>query len=194
MMRKCFNISAVLLTACALFSYAVPPAAAQDASQSASTTPYSIPEYNAFQACRAEKDPQALVKCLDDFVAKYPSSSLLQYVYQIYYPAYYQLKNNKKSMEYADKVASLGDKIEQGVLLQALQTHVQLFPLVFDPKAADAHDQLIKERDTALQGADLLGKFQKPKDSTDTDDVWASKKKPVLALSPGCLLGKFRFG
>ena len=182
MMRKCFNITAVLLTAFALCSIAPPPAAAQDASQDASKTPYTIPEYNAFQACRAEKDPTALVKCLDDFVTKYPSSTLLQYVYQMYYPAYYQLKDYKKASEYADKVAALGDKVDQGVLLQALQTHVQLFQFTFDAKAADAHDQLTKERDIALQGAKLLAQFAKPAGSTDSDDAWASKKKPALAF------------
>jgi tetratricopeptide (TPR) repeat protein len=183
MMRKCFNITAVLLTACALLTYAAPPAAAQDASQSTGATPYTIVEYNAFQACRAEKDPQALVKCLDDFVAKYPSSSLLQYVYQLYYPAYEQLKNYKKSVEYADKVASLGDKIDPGVLLQALQKHVQLFPLVYtDPKAADAHDQLTKERDVSLQGANLLKNFAKPATDTETPEQFAEKKRPVLAF------------
>jgi hypothetical protein len=179
MMRKCFNMTAVLLTALALTYLAVPPAAAQDAQQGAAT-PYTIPEYNAFQACRAEKDPAALVKCLDDFVAKYPSSSLLQYVYQLYYPAYYQQKNYKKSMEYADKVAALGEKVDQGVLLQAIQTHVQLFPLAVDLKAADAHDQLVKERDTALQGADLLGKFTKPAALSDAD--WDKQKKTALAF------------
>jgi hypothetical protein len=181
-MQKCFNITAVLLTALTFVSMTVPPAAAQDATQDAGKTPYTIPEYNAFQACRAEKDPAAQVKCLDDFVAKYPNSSLLQYVYQLYYPAYYQLKDNKKAMLYADKVASLGDKIDQGVLLQALQTHVQLFPLVFDPKAPDAHDQLVKERDVALQGATLLKNFAKPKEDNESDDAFAQKKKPVLAF------------
>lgn len=182
MMRKCFNITAVILTAFALFSMAPPPAAAQDASQTTGATPYTIPEYNAFQACRAEKDPTALVKCLDDFSAKYPNSTLMQYVYQLYYPAYAQLKDYKKAIAYADKVAALGDKVDQGVLLQALQNHVQLFQSAFDPKAADAHDQLTKQRDTALQGADLLAKYAKPKDSTDTDEVWANKKKPALAF------------
>jgi tetratricopeptide (TPR) repeat protein len=180
MMRKCFNITAVLFTACALFSYAVPPAAAQDASQSTSATPYTIPEYNAFQACRAENDPTALVKCLDDFVAKYPNSSLLQYVYQLYYPAYYKLKNYKKSMEYADKLASLGDKIDQATLLNALQTHAQLFPLIFDPKAADAKDQLTKERDVSLQGVKLIQQFTKP--AGLSDDIFAKNKKDTATF------------
>jgi tetratricopeptide (TPR) repeat protein len=180
-MRKCFNITAVLLTALTLFSVAIPPAAAQDASQDPNKTPYTIPEYNAFQACRAEKDPTALVKCLDDFSAKFPNSTLLVYVYQLYYPAYFQLKNYPKAMQYADKVASLGDKVDQGVLLQAIQTHVQLFPYATDAKAADYHDQLAKERDAALQGAKLLTQFPKPKDTPGTDDEFAQKKKAPIA-------------
>jgi|HubBroStandDraft_6_1064221.scaffolds.fasta_scaffold00980_8 tetratricopeptide (TPR) repeat protein len=181
MMQKCFNITAVLLTALALMSLAVPPAAAQDAQQGAAT-PYTIPEYNAFQACRAEKDPTALVKCLDDFVAKYPSSSLLQYVYQLYYPAFYQLKNYAKTMEYADKLAAMGDKIDARTRLSAIQTHTQLFPLVFNPKAADAHDQLVKERDASLDGTKLLKDLKNSPDSKVTDAQFDQQVKAGVAL------------
>src|SRR6267378_2052839 len=49
---------------------------------------YTMAEYNSYQACAAEKNPQAQVKCLDDFVAKYPNSALLVYIYPLYYNAY----------------------------------------------------------------------------------------------------------
>ena len=35
-----------------------------------------MPEYNAEQACGADKNPTSQVKCLDDFVSKYPNSNL----------------------------------------------------------------------------------------------------------------------
>ncbi len=83
--------------------YAQAPAAGQDA-----TAPkYTMAEYNAYQACAAEKAPAALLKCLDDFVSKYPNSTLLNYVYPLYYQAYSAQKNYAKMMESADKLAAL---------------------------------------------------------------------------------------
>src|SRR5258708_8198551 len=69
-------------------------------------------EYNAYQAAAAEKNPQQQIKCLDDFVAKYPNSALLVYIYPLYYNAYSQLKNWPKVIEYADKLLALQDKAE----------------------------------------------------------------------------------
>src|SRR5258705_12569597 len=76
-------------------------------------------EYNSYQACAAEKNPQAQTKCLDDFVAKYPNSALLIYIYPLYYNAYSQEKNWPKVMEYADKLLTLGDKDEPPIRYQA---------------------------------------------------------------------------
>ena len=96
-------------------------AEAQDAGQS--KQPYTMAEYNSYQACASEKNPTTQVKCLDDFVAKYPNSALLIYVYPLYYQAYGQLKNYQKVIEYADKVAALGEKVEAGIHYQALYAH-----------------------------------------------------------------------
>ena len=86
MKRKCMVAKAMLLAAGALLFWQVPHAAAQDAS--AQQPAYTIPEYNAFQACRAETNPQSQVKCLDDFVAKFPKSTLMKYVDQMYFTEY----------------------------------------------------------------------------------------------------------
>src|SRR6186997_1794539 len=82
------------------------PAGGQDAGKQ----PYTMPEYNAEQACATDKNPSSQVKCLDDFVSKYPNSNLLIYAYPMYYQAYFQLKNYAKVIEYADKMVALGDK------------------------------------------------------------------------------------
>src|SRR5207249_8558004 len=63
--------------------------------------------YNAEQACAAEKTPAPLLKCLDDFVSKYPNSDLLSYIYPLYYQAYSAQKNYAKMIESADKLAGL---------------------------------------------------------------------------------------
>ena len=75
---------------------------------------YSLAEYNAFQTAHNEQNAQAKVKALDDFVVKYPASALLQYVYFDYYHAYYTLKNYPQTIEYADKLLALGDKVDFG--------------------------------------------------------------------------------
>ncbi len=80
---------------------------------------YTMAEYNSYQACAAEKNPQAQVKCLDDFVAKYPNSALLVYIYPLYYNAYSQLKNWPKVIENADKLIAMGDKVEPPIRYQA---------------------------------------------------------------------------
>src|SRR5260370_34146778 len=73
---------------------------------------YTMAEYNAYQAAAAEKNPAQQIKLLDDFVAKYPNSALLIYIYPLYYNAYSQLKNWPKVIEYADKLLALGEKAE----------------------------------------------------------------------------------
>src|SRR5258708_1039260 len=49
-------------------------AATQDAG--AAKQAYTVPEYNAYQACAGDKNPASQVKCLDDFVSKYSNSAL----------------------------------------------------------------------------------------------------------------------
>jgi tetratricopeptide (TPR) repeat protein len=160
---------AIILAALVVASLFSRPIAAQDAQANQQPT-YTLPEYNAEQAAAAEKDPATKIKMLDAFVAQFPSSTLMQYVYQFYYTAYYQQKNYAKAIEYADKLIALGDKADLTLRVQALQARVQLFGLAFDPKAADAHDQLTKERDAALMGVKLFPDLTKQPNSKVTDD------------------------
>lgn len=182
MMRKHFVLQAILLTVLLLLGLPAPPAAAQEQQDQQKAPTYTLPEYNAYQAANAEKNLQARIKLLDDFISKFPNSTLLPYVYQLYYPTYTQLKNYPKAIEYIDKLISLGDKVELRFRLEALQARVQLFPYAYNAKAADAHDQLVKERDASLLGANLLQGFPKPKDSKLTDAQFEEQKKPGIAL------------
>jgi tetratricopeptide (TPR) repeat protein len=182
MIRKCFFIQGLLLLALVQFGLATPPAGAQAAQQDQGKTSYTIPEYNAFQAARAETNPQNRVKLLDDFGSKFPNSTLTIYVDQLYLSTYSELKDYSKVIETADKMLAMGDKIDAATRLQTLQARVQAFLSAFNPKAPDAHDQLVKERDSARQGADLLTKYPKPANSTMTDAQFAEQKKPGLAF------------
>jgi tetratricopeptide (TPR) repeat protein len=161
-----FAMSLSALCLLSLPTMAAPPKVPQAGQQPS----YTLPEYNAEQAAAAEKDPQNKIKLLDAFVAQYPNSTLLQYIYQFYYQTYYQLKNYGKAIGYADKLIALGDKADLAVRVQAIQARVQLFSLAFDPKAADAHEQLTKQRDAALLGVKLFPDLRKVPNTTVTDE------------------------
>jgi hypothetical protein len=181
MKRKCMVAKAMLAVAGALLFWQVPHAAAQDAS--AQQPAYTIPEYNAFQACRAETNPQSQVKCLDDFVAKFPKSTLMKYVDQMYFTEYNALKNYPKVIEYADKyIADSDPKADGAGRLQALYSRSAVFEIAFtsNPKAADATDQLNKAKAAALQGLQLLDALPKPDNMTPQQ--FADNKKPAIAL------------
>jgi hypothetical protein len=181
MTRQHLTMKGILLIALVVPGLSARPAAAQD-QQDSSKQPYTMAEYNAFQTANAETKPDARIKLLDDFVSKFPSSSLMQYVYALYYPAYTQLKNYPKALDYTDKLVALGDKADPLARLQAIQARVQLFPFVYDAKKPDAHDQLVKERDASVLGIKLLQDLKKPKDSNLTDAQFADQKKPGIAL------------
>src|SRR5271168_319272 len=109
-----------------------PAFAGQDAG--ASKQPYTMAEYNAYQAAAAEKNPVAQIKLLDDFVSKYPNSELLKYVYPLYYQAYSAQKNYQRAIEYADKTVALGDKIDANTKFYALYVHaVSYNAIISDP-------------------------------------------------------------
>ena len=182
MNRRILDLTAVVVTALVLVPLFTRPVAVRAAAQDQKSS-YTIPEYNAYQAANAEKDSAAKVKLLDDFVAKFPNSTLLQYVYQMYYTAYLQTKNYPKAIEYADKLAAMGDKAEPGQVLAALQARLQAFSAMrLNPSAPDAVDQLTKQRDAALQGAKLLEAFPKPATAKMSDDDFAKQKKPGIAF------------
>src|SRR6267378_4231094 len=156
-------------------AFAQAPAAAQDAG-AAKGPKYTQAEYNAEQACAAEKVPAAVIKCADDFVSKYPNSDLLVYIYPLYYRAYTELKNPQKVIEYADKLVALGDKAEPGIRYEALYARAISFAGMnsTDPAAA------AKAREAALLGLKTLDELKKP-DNISVED-WPAKKRPAAIL------------
>jgi hypothetical protein len=149
------------------------PATGQDAN----APKYTLAEYNAYQACAGERAPAAQIKCLDDFVSKYPNSTLLNFVYPLYTAAYGSQKNYAKVMEYADKLAVMGDKAQPGERFNGYYTHAAAYgALLTDPaqKTAAADPAIAKAAQAAaLAGLDILPQVKKP--DTDTDDAWSKK-------------------
>ena len=142
---------------------------------------YTLAEYNAYQAAAKETNPQQRVKLLDDFVSKFPKSTLLPYVYQSYYQTYNQLKQYDKVIEYADKLAdSTAEAATNGMKLQAIYQREVAFNMSFNDKAPDAAQQAQKARQFAQTGQKLLGELAKP--AAMSDAQFAAQKKGPAAL------------
>jgi tetratricopeptide (TPR) repeat protein len=155
-----------------------PPAQGQP---EAGKQPYTMAEYNAYVAAKDTKDPAQQIKQLDDFVAKYPNSALLVYVYPLYIQAYSQLKNYPKVIEYADKVISLGDKVDAGARYQAY------FARAFAYSNLPQNDPLVKEqaakaRQAALDGLKTLNELKKP-DNMSEEDFNKQKQQPMILFN-----------
>jgi len=174
----------VLVAALILMAGSVPSAFAQAAAagqDTASKGPkYTQAEYNAEQACAAEKVPASVVKCADDFVAKYANSDLLVYIYPLYYRAYNALKNPQKVIEYADKLVALGDKAEAAIRYEALYARA----LAYSGLPAKEQDAAAatKARDAARVGLKTLDELKKP-DGMSADDFATQKKQPSILFN-----------
>src|ERR1700730_4025382 len=172
---------ASLLLLGALCLSSSPNAAAQEASAAGGTKqqPYTMAEYNSYQSAAAEKNPAAQIKLLDDFVAKYPNSALLNYIYPLYYKNYYAQKNYPKAIEYADKMIALGDKINPAEKYDAYYVRAYAFNAIQnpDPETAKA------ARTTALSALKVLDQLPKPEGEDDAK--FAGEKKQSLIVLYG---------
>lgn len=145
---------------------------------------YTMPEYNAEQACDADKNPTSKVKCLDDFVAKYPNSYLLKFVYPMYYQSYYQLKNWAKVIEFADKFVALADKMGPAEI-GSNERYAALNARAYAFNSLPAADQATGAK-AAIAAADagvkLLPDLKKP-DSLDDKAFDEQKKQGAIYLN-----------
>jgi tetratricopeptide (TPR) repeat protein len=153
--------------------------AGQDAA--AGQQKYTMAEYNSYQACAAEKNPQAQIKCLDDFVAKYPNSALLVYIYPLYYNAYSQLKNWPKVIEYADKLLTMADKVEPPIRYQAYYARAFAFSNL-PPNSPDVQAQAPKACEAAKAGLKTLNELKKP-DAMSDQDFEKQKQQPAILFN-----------
>jgi tetratricopeptide (TPR) repeat protein len=141
---------------------------------------YTMAEYNSYQACAAEKNPQAQVKCLDDFVAKYPNSALLVYIYPLYYNAYSQLKNWPKVIENADKLIAMGDKVEPPIRYQAY--YARAFAYSNMGTGPEVQAQAPKACEAAKAGLKTLNELKKP-DNMSEEDFTKQKQQPAILFN-----------
>jgi len=169
----------LLLTALSLSCIPSAPAQEAAAAGGAKQQPYTMAEYNSYQAAAAEKNPAAQIKLLDDFVAKYPNSALLNYIYPLYYNNYFAQKNYPKAIEYADKLIAMGDKVSPGDLYSAYYVRAAAYNSIQnpDPETSKA------ARKAALAGLKVVDQIPKP----DTEDAakFAQEKKTSVLLFNG---------
>ena len=120
MMRKWMVMGAGLLwIALGVGSGAGKLWAAPQARSSRQKPAYTLAEYNAYKDADAEPNPQQKVAKLDAFVKQYPNSTLMPYIYRDYYLTDYALKNFAGTIEYADRMIALGDKVDTQGRLEA---------------------------------------------------------------------------
>jgi hypothetical protein len=123
---------------------------------------YTLAEYNVYKAADAEQNPQAKIKLLDDFVKQYPNSTLMPYIYRDYYLTDYALKNFAGTMEFADRMVSLGDKVDTQGRLEALVARAQAYYVGSSDKALQTPDVQTKARDAAAMGLKTVDDWKKP--------------------------------
>jgi hypothetical protein len=171
-----------ILVGLGLMAMNAAPLAAQGATQGATggaapQQKYTVAEYNAYTAAANEKNPQAQSKLLDDFVAKYPNSSLLNYVYPLYYQNYAAQKNYPKVIEYADKELGLPG-VTASEKYQAYSARAFAYNNTPNPDPAQAKAAY----QAALEGAKSVDALAKPEGYDDAKFA-EEKKKAVLSFN-----------
>ena len=145
----------------------------------ASKPQYTMPEYNAEQACANDHNPTTQVKCLDDFVSKYPNSALLIYVYPMYTQDYSQSKNWAKVIESADKLVAMGDKVGPNEKYGAYYARAFAFNNL---PAAEQANQAKAALTAAEAGLKLVPDLKKP-DALDDNAFNEQKKQATIYLN-----------
>jgi tetratricopeptide (TPR) repeat protein len=172
-------LASLCLVAGGVLNGLAPAALAQEGA--GTKQPYTMPEYNSYQACAQDKVPASQVKCFDDFFAKYPNSALLIYAYPITYQAYSQLKNWQKVMEFADKLVELGDKVGPNEKYGAMYARAYAYNMLNsnDPAVAKA------EMDSCAAGLALIPELKKP-EQIDEKTFDTQKKQAAIYLNGTC--------
>lgn len=173
--------SFTLIAVLSLFVLTSAAVRAQDAGAAATAAPgqkYTMAEYNAYQAAATEKNAAAQIKELDDFVAKYPNSALLNYIYPLYYRNYGQQSNFPKTIEYADKQIALSTATPTEKY-DAYTVRAYAFNHTKAPDAATAKSAY----DAALAGAKLVPSVPKPDGTSDAD--FAKQKSDSILMFNG---------
>lgn len=172
-MRRIFMLAGVAVVGLALGG----AARAQEQQQQPT---YTIPEYNAYQTCVQEQNAQQKIKCLEDFEAKFPESTLLPYAYQLALQTHNQAQDYAQVIPAADKVLGLGDKIDTQTRLGAIYLRTIAFNVTFAERDPQANAKAARARELAAEGVRILEALPKP--DNVTQQQFDEQRKSLFAL------------
>jgi hypothetical protein len=137
-------------------------------------------EYADYEAAVEEPDPQLRIKCLDDFVIKYPSSELMLSVFHEYIGTYHSLKDYTQAASYADKLLALMKKpdVETRLLDFMARGQAICFAATYGP--VQTFEDRTRAKQTATEGLRALGQWRKPNNMTP--DEFAEYKVKIASL------------
>ncbi|HWQ02889.1 MAG TPA: tetratricopeptide repeat protein [Candidatus Nitrosotenuis sp.] len=154
---------------------------------------YTPAEYKMFQAAVNEQTPATRIKLLDEFVLRFPESTLLPYIYRSYYISYSQVQDYLKAMDNVDKLLAQGDKVDkmpglEQARLEALELRARLFFLALNQRKITTPEQYSAARKASEEGIKFVGQRVKPENITDEqfkqqNDVLLSLFHSVAATS-----------
>ena len=162
---------------------ASPQAPAQNPPQQAQQEKpaYTLAEYEAYKKADSEANPQQKIRLLDEFTKQYPNSTLLPYVYRAYYLTNYGLKNYAGTVEYADRMMALGDKVDNQGRLEAAVARAQAYYVGSSTdKALQTPEAQAKARDAAVLGLKEVEAWKKP--DAVTAEQYEQQKKGFTVL------------
>ncbi len=126
---------------------------------------YTRAEYDAYTAAVGEQDARRRLQLLDDFVNKFPQSTLLPYINRLYYLTYSQLQNHVKTIEYADRVLATGN-LEFASRLEALVARAQAFYLAYSSQQLTSDEAVRRAGQAARQGLEVIEQWSRPEQMT----------------------------
>lgn len=182
-MKRNWLMAAVMILA--LWAGPAARAADDQAAQS-----YTKAEYDTFNAAVNEKEAGQRAKLLEDFIAKYPKSTLLPYVYRSAAFTYMELKTYPSAMQHADSLLAIGESVDavQGLELARIEmykTRATAFYLAFNQRQITTKEQLQQGRDAAAAGLKYLDQWKKPEKLTDEQYAQEVKGLRILFNTDG---------
>ncbi|MCL4524842.1 MAG: hypothetical protein M1453_12430 [Acidobacteria bacterium] len=177
-MKRIWLMAAVMILA-------LPASPAARAADDQAPQSYTKAEYDTFQAAVNEKDATQRAKLHEDFIQKYPKSTLLPYIYRTAAYAYMELKNYPQAMRHADNLLAIGERVDkmQGLELARIEmykTRATAFYLAFNQRQITTAEQLQQGRDEVTAGLQYVDQWKKPE--TLTDEQFAQEVKGLRIL------------
>jgi len=138
-------------------------------------------EYDAFQACLQEKDPNKQIRMVEDFLLEYPDTELKEYAFQAATQAYQAKNDYPKLLTYGEM--TLEENADNLAALLILSTAIPERTSRSDPDAAES---LAAAERYALRALELIP--QMPRRASVTPEEWERSKKDAEA-GPHAALG-----